>query len=177
VCNVSFNFCVASYDVFCLRVMCYFVWYVYFCVLCLFSLSLPPGKSSFTVLLNNKINRIIIFAFQVHSLVIFLFYLHAPLVFYLFPPVILRRYPFSLDFVLELCRKHYLFSRSWICYASRLYYLFRISFSVQLVRFAVCHDPDNEGTFFFPYLLVGGSDTTLNTLRLKKSNDEWRRPK
>jgi hypothetical protein len=31
-CNVSFIVCVGLCDVFCLSVVCYFVWYVYLCV-------------------------------------------------------------------------------------------------------------------------------------------------
>jgi hypothetical protein len=41
--------CVVLCAVFYLSVMCYFVWYVYFCVLCLIVVPLPPGKTPFTV--------------------------------------------------------------------------------------------------------------------------------
>jgi hypothetical protein len=43
--------------VFCLSVVCYFVWYVYFCVLCLIVVPLPPDKNPFEVHLNNNNNN------------------------------------------------------------------------------------------------------------------------
>jgi hypothetical protein len=44
--NVSFIVGVALCAAFCLSVVCYFVWYVYFCVLCLTVVPLPPGKNT-----------------------------------------------------------------------------------------------------------------------------------
>jgi hypothetical protein len=49
VCNVSFIVCVTLCAVFCLSVVCYFVWYVYFCVLCLIVVPLPLSKNPFAV--------------------------------------------------------------------------------------------------------------------------------
>jgi hypothetical protein len=45
VCNMLFIVHVAFCAVFCLSVACYFVRYVYFCVLCLILVRLPPGKT------------------------------------------------------------------------------------------------------------------------------------
>jgi hypothetical protein len=53
VCSVPFNACVVLCAVFCLSVMCYFVWCV-ICVLCLIVVSLPPAKSPFAVKLSNN---------------------------------------------------------------------------------------------------------------------------
>jgi hypothetical protein len=59
VCNVSFIVCVALLcAVFYLSVMWYFVWYVYFRVLCLIGVPLPPGKTPFAVQLNNNNNNL-----------------------------------------------------------------------------------------------------------------------
>jgi hypothetical protein len=55
--NVSFIICLALCAVFCLSVMCYFLWYVYFCVLYLIVVPLPPGKIAFVVQLNNNRNN------------------------------------------------------------------------------------------------------------------------
>jgi hypothetical protein len=49
VCCVSFIVCVVLCDVFCLRVVCYFVG----CVLCLIVVPLPPGKNPFAVKVNK----------------------------------------------------------------------------------------------------------------------------
>jgi hypothetical protein len=54
VCNVSFIVCVALCAVFRLSVVCYFVQYVYFCVLCLIAVPLSPGKNPFAIQLNNN---------------------------------------------------------------------------------------------------------------------------
>jgi hypothetical protein len=59
-CNVSFIVCVSLCVVFCLSVLCYFVWYVYFCVLCFIVVPLPPGKNQFPVQLIIIIIIIII---------------------------------------------------------------------------------------------------------------------
>jgi hypothetical protein len=56
VCNVSLIVCVALCAVFCLRVVCYLC-DVYFCVLCLFVVTLPPGSKPFAVQLNNNNNN------------------------------------------------------------------------------------------------------------------------
>jgi hypothetical protein len=52
--------------VFCLSVVFYFVWCVYFCVLYLILVPLPPGKNPFTVQLNttttNNNNKLVIYA-------------------------------------------------------------------------------------------------------------------
>jgi hypothetical protein len=43
--------------VFCFIRLCYFVRYVYFCVLCLIVVPLPPGKNPFAVQLSNNDNK------------------------------------------------------------------------------------------------------------------------
>jgi hypothetical protein len=54
VCNVSSIVCVALCAVFCLGVVCYFVWYVNFCVLCHVVMRLTPSKNLLPVQLNNN---------------------------------------------------------------------------------------------------------------------------
>jgi hypothetical protein len=54
VCNVSFVVCVALCAVICLSVVCYFVWYVYFGMLCLIVVPLPPGKYPLAAQWNKK---------------------------------------------------------------------------------------------------------------------------
>jgi hypothetical protein len=49
VCNVSLIVCVALCAVFCLSLICYFLLYVYFCVLCPIVGPIPPGKNQFAV--------------------------------------------------------------------------------------------------------------------------------
>jgi hypothetical protein len=49
--------CVVLCAVFCLSAVWCFVWYVYFCVLCLIVVALPPGKNPFAVQLNNNNNN------------------------------------------------------------------------------------------------------------------------
>jgi hypothetical protein len=56
-CDVSFIVSVALCVVFCLNVVCYFVRYVYFCVLCLIVVPLPPCKNPLAVQLNNNNNN------------------------------------------------------------------------------------------------------------------------
>jgi hypothetical protein len=51
---VSFIVCVVMCAGFCLSVVCYFVGYVYSCVLCLIVVPLPEGKNPFAVQLNNN---------------------------------------------------------------------------------------------------------------------------
>jgi hypothetical protein len=55
-CNITFIVCVGLCAVFCLSVVYYFVWYVYFCVLCHIVVPLPPGKthSQFQLNYNNN---------------------------------------------------------------------------------------------------------------------------
>jgi hypothetical protein len=60
---MSLNVCVASCDVFCLCVVCYFVGYVYPCVLCLAVVPLPPGTTLFALQLNNNNNKLHITAY------------------------------------------------------------------------------------------------------------------
>jgi hypothetical protein len=55
VCNVSFIVCVALCAVFGVSIVCYFVWYVYYCVLCLTVVTLPLGETPFAVHLYNNI--------------------------------------------------------------------------------------------------------------------------
>jgi hypothetical protein len=45
------------YAVFCLSVVCYFMCYVYLCVLCLIEVPLSPGKTPFAVQLNKKTKK------------------------------------------------------------------------------------------------------------------------
>jgi hypothetical protein len=54
--SVSFIVCVALCAVFYFSVVCYFVWYVYFSVLCLIVVPLPSGKILFADQLNNNNN-------------------------------------------------------------------------------------------------------------------------
>jgi hypothetical protein len=54
VCNASFIVCLPLWAVFCLSVVCYIVWYVYFCVLRLIVVPLPPGKTPLAIQLNNN---------------------------------------------------------------------------------------------------------------------------
>jgi hypothetical protein len=54
VCNVSFIVYVALCVMFCLSMVCYFVWYVYFYVLSHIVVPLPPGKTTFAVQLNSN---------------------------------------------------------------------------------------------------------------------------
>jgi hypothetical protein len=58
VCNVHFIVCVDLCAVFCLRMVCYFVRCVYFCLLCLIVVPLPPGRNPFAVQLNNNNNKL-----------------------------------------------------------------------------------------------------------------------
>jgi hypothetical protein len=67
VCNVSFMVCLALCAVFCLSVVCYFVLYVCFCVLCLILVPMPKGKKPFAVQLNNSNNSIQFFVIYVPS--------------------------------------------------------------------------------------------------------------
>jgi hypothetical protein len=54
VCNMSFIVFIALCAVFCLSIVCNFVRYAYFCVLCLIVLPLRPAKIPFAVHLNNN---------------------------------------------------------------------------------------------------------------------------
>jgi hypothetical protein len=53
-CDASFIVCVALGAVVSLSVFSYFVWLVYFCVLCLVVIPLPPGKVPFAGQSNNS---------------------------------------------------------------------------------------------------------------------------
>jgi hypothetical protein len=57
VCSVSFIAGVALCAVFCLSVVCYFVWYVQFCVVSYCSIQPPLGRNPFAVQLNNNNNN------------------------------------------------------------------------------------------------------------------------
>jgi hypothetical protein len=52
-----FIVCVASCAVFCLRVVCYFVWHVYCCMLCLILVPLSLGKCPFSVQLKVNVKK------------------------------------------------------------------------------------------------------------------------
>jgi hypothetical protein len=55
VCSVSFIVCVILWSVFCLSVVCYFVWcFIY--VLCLIVISLSPGKNTSAAKINSNSN-------------------------------------------------------------------------------------------------------------------------
>jgi hypothetical protein len=65
--NVSFNVRVALYAVFCLSVMCHFVWYVNFCVLCLIVVPLSQ-EHTFLHVLEPRIFICLVESLRLHTL-------------------------------------------------------------------------------------------------------------